>query len=232
MKNLKKIICVGALVTLGSTAMADVIYDNYGNYNTNAFSVANGQEIGNQISFSPNLWSLTGFNIEYYTGNFALSPSVGIDVRFYYNNGTPSNGFPTPGTMFYDSGWFLGGLLGNGFNVVSYNSSDLYSGAQPGSLNLPFGFLMPGNFTFTVTFTNLNQFNLVELPLANNTAGISLGDYWLNNGAGNWSLQTNVSSAANLVVDFAGTVPEPSTFGLAAIGGALLLGINKLRRKL
>ena len=64
--------------------------------------------------------------------------------------------------------------------------------------------------------------------LANNQTGISYGDYWVNYG-GNWTLMTNASSAANFVVNFSG-VPEPTTLGLAILGGALLLGA-KLRRK-
>lgn len=228
MNHFRTFICAGALVALNLNAWADTIYDSTGSYNGNSFSMGNGQEVGNEISLTAGVWSLTNFSIEYYSPNFALAPNVGIDVRFYEDNGTPSNGFNTPGTIFYDSGWFFNppsGLPGNGYQVVTYTSSDFTTGATPLTMALP------GDFTFTITFTNLNVGNLVDLPLANNQSPISYGDYWLNNG-GSWTLMTNAHSAANFVVDFAGTVPEPSSFGLAAIGGVLLLGINKLRRKL
>jgi sugar lactone lactonase YvrE len=177
------------------------------------FSMGNGQQIGNEISVAPSLWSLTNFSIEYYTPDATLSPSVGIDVQFYYNNGLITNGFPSPGTAFYDSGWFYG-LPGGGYQVVSYASSDLYSGALPGSMNLPSGFLMPGDFTFSITFTNLNPSNVIDLPLATNVLGTSYGDYWLNDGTGIWTLRSTSVADANLVVDFAGT---PAPAGLAAL---------------
>ena len=240
MKNLNKLVCAGAVLTLGFNTLAATIYDDYAGYSGNSFSVTNGQEVGNEISITPGVWSLTNFSIEYHTPDATLSTSVGIDVRFYLNDATPVNGFATPGTLFFDSGWFyntaLGGLPGNtgpggnnGFNIVTYNSSDFYGGSV---VNLTGPYLqLPGKFTFTITFTNLNPSNLIDLPLANNQLPISVGDYWLNNGGGAWTLMTNSTSAANFVADFAGTVPEPSMLGLGALGGALLLGINQLRRK-
>ena len=235
MKHLKKLICVGVLVMLGFSVNAAIIYDNgvYGvsRYNGNAFGTTGMQQIGNEISIAPNVWTLTNFSIEYYTPDTTLALSgVGIDVNFYLNNGTVTNGFHTPGTLIYSSGWYYG-LLGGGtgYQVVSYASSDLYGGALPGHINLPGSFLMPGDFTFTITFTNLGL-ETVYLPLATNTPGISFGDYWLNNPPSAWTLFSTNTADANLMVDFAGT-PEPSTLGLAAIGGALLLGINRLRRK-
>jgi hypothetical protein len=210
-------------------AWADTIYDSYGNANGYAFTLSNGQEIGNQITLTPNLWSLTNFTIEYYSPQLSFSSHVGIDVRFYYNDGPLTNGFSSPGTAFWDSGWFyndaLGGMPANGYQIVTY--SDLLGDFPTCGLllNMP-----TANLTFTITFTNLDVSNVVSLPLANNTAGISYGDYWLNNG-GNWTLMTNnASGAANFVVSFAG-VPEPGTVGLGLLGGTLLLGARRLRRK-
>jgi len=231
MKHIKHLVCAAVLVTLGFNTRGDTIYDNYGNYNGNSFSMTTGLEIGNQIAVSPGIWTLTNFSIMYYTPSAILAPNVGIELRFYNNDGAPSNGFPTPGTMFYDSGWFyntaFGGLPGtngypSGFHSVYYNTTDFLAYGPP--------IVLPATFTFTITFTNLGGTNIIDLPLANNTPPISVGDYWHNNGSG-WTLATNAGSAANLVVDFSGTVPEPSTFGLAALGSALLLGVNKLRRK-
>jgi len=229
MKYLKPALCstfVGILTTVGASVQADVIYDSYSGYNGSAFTMANGQEIGNQISLSSSTWALTNFAIEYFTPNTTFSGSVGIDVRFYKNDGVTNNGFATPGTVFYDSGWFYGLSAGSNYWSVTYNSSDLASGTVPLTISLP------STFTFSVTFTNLLGGNTIEMPLANSTSnGIvqTFGDYWLNSG-GTWPLLTN-TSPANLTVSAAGTVPEPSTIGLTAIGSVLLLGINKLRRK-
>jgi hypothetical protein len=228
MKILRQFLCAGILGAVGvGGARAEVIYDSYGNANGAAFSLANGLEIGNQITLSPGVWTLTNFTIEYYSPQPFFTNNVGIEVRFYANDGPSTNGFPTPGSTIWDSGWFYnslvpGGMPANGYQIVTYSGTDF----PPGGLLLT----MPtANLTFTITFTNLDAGNLVSLPLANNVAGISYGDYWVNNG-GNWTLMTNnASGAANFVVSFAG-VPEPTTLGLAALGGALLLGA-KLRRQ-
>jgi hypothetical protein len=231
MKSLKMLVCGAVVAVLGLPAVGDVIYDSFGSYNGHAFALADGQEVGNEITIPNGVYTLTNFAIEYYSPNLTLSPSVGIDVRFYLNDGPTVNGFSTPGSMFYDSGWFyntaLGGLPANGFQVVTYNSSDFYGGSV---MNLPNGYQLPGDFTFAITFTNLDANNQVQLPLADSQPGTSYGDYWLNNG-GSWLLMTNATSAANLVVDLAGTVPEPGTVGLVAIGGVLLAGVKAWRRK-
>lgn len=236
MKKIKKLVCVGVLATLGLNGMATTIYDNYSSFNNFSFSLGNGQEVGNQITINnPGLWSLTNFSFEYFTPSYNLDPSVAVDVRFYYNNGSITNGFASPGGKFWDSGWFNNtiGLPGtNGYPVIgggSYHSVD-YSAAGGDFSSLLVN--LPGTFTFTITFTNLGGLNIVDLPLANNISNslaYGYGDYWLNNG-GVWTLMTNANSAANLIVDFSG-VPEPTTFGLAALGGAVLLGAAKLRRK-
>jgi hypothetical protein len=217
-----------AVVAGGGSASADTIYDDAGGYNGGAFTMSNGQEVGNEITVTPgSAWSLDSFNIEYNVPA-GLSADVGVDVRFYLNDGVLENGFKTPGTVFFDSGWDYNALNSNGAYTLSYNSSDLYSGSL---VNLAPGSLLPGDFTFTVTFTNLDS-DVMQLPLANSQStanSTSYGDYWLNNG-GNWTLETN-SVPSNFVVDMTGTVPEPATFGLAALGGALLFGAKRLRRK-
>jgi hypothetical protein len=233
MKFIKKLLCVGLLVSAGFSSLADTFFDNTSLYNGNAFVVNNGQPIGNEVTLGAG-WSLTNFQFEYYSPSLTLNSSLGVDVRFYLNNGPLAGGYPTPGTLFYDSGWYyntLGGIPG-GANDLDYANSDLYSSSLPGAVNLPSGFLLPGDFTFVITFTNLGA-DTIELPLANNTAGTNYGTYWLEDNTGNWTLLTNaISGPANFVSEFAGTVPEPSPIALCAIGGALLFGVNKLRRKL
>ncbi len=235
MNYIKKLLCVGLVGTTGFSVLADVVYDNFANYNGHVFTVNNGQQIGNEITLPGSTGlMLTNFAIEYYTPDATLAQGptgVGIDVRFYYNDGPATNGFATPGTMFYDSGWFYN-LMGNtgaggnnGYNVVTYSSftGDFPVGGLP--LNLP-----GNNLTFTITFTGLNAFNQVFLPLATNTPGISYGDYWMQNGSGAWTLMSTNAADANLVVDFSAT-PEPSTVALVTLGGMALVGFNKLRRK-
>jgi len=239
-KLLRATICAASAVVLSlGSVRANVIYDNFANQSGYAFSMANGEEIGNQITIPTGVsWSLTNFSVEYYSPSATLASDVAIDVRFYQNDGTPENGFPTPGTLIFDSGWFNNNgssLPGNGYQVVTYTSSDFYGSSS--AVNMDPGFLFPdslspdNSFTFTVSFQGLDSRDQIDMPVAANTPGISYGDYWLNNGSG-WSLMSTNAADANLTVDFSGQqVPEPASLTFVAIGGALLLGIKQLRRK-
>lgn len=218
----KILLCLAAILPLLHVRADSVIYDTSGTYNTNVFPISNGEEIGNQITLSPNTWSMTSFQIEYYSTNILQPAKVGVDLRFYMNNGVAVNGAATPGTVFYDSGWNYGLTAGPLGDTIAYESSDLYQNAL---LNLPAGFLLPDTFTFTLTFTNLDANNTVSLPLANSPANqpaTSFGTYWLNS-SGQWALLTN-SAPANFVTVINGTsVPEPAASYLGALGVLALL---------
>lgn len=199
----------------------EVIYDTSLSYNTNILSVDNGEEIGNEITLNAGTWSMTGFQVEYYSTNLLQSPQAGVDLRFYLNNAPAVNGIAPPGTLFYDSGWYYGLPAGSQGDTIAYEMSDLYQNAL---LNLPSGFILPDTFTFTLTFTNLNAADMLFLPLANsptNQLAMSSGDYWVNSD-GQWTLLTN-SVPANFVVQATG-VPEPAIAGLGILGGLLLAG--------
>ena len=226
----KALLCVGAAAGLSAGSVRAQIYSDTGNYNGYLMGMTNGMEVGNQIVV--NSASLTQFSIEY-LATTALAANVGVDVRFYFNNGAPFNGYNTPQTLFFDSGWYyntFGGIQSSPTgNNLTYTTADFAAGALANwSL---FNYALPTTFTFTISWTNITP-NEIEMPLANNVAGQSTGFYWVNNN-GSWSLnsQPNNNPNGNFLVDFTGQVPEPSTFGLAALGGALLLGIQKLRRK-
>jgi len=233
LNNIQKFGCICAVTALGFQAQGDTIYDSYSSYNGHAFSLANNQEIGSELNLNSSSWNLSSFSIEYYSPSATLASTVGVKVRFYLNDGAPSSGFASPGTLFYDSGWFYntiaGSIPGNGFHSIFYTSSDLYNDSL---INLPPGYTLPTDFTFTVSFTGLDDDNMVEIPLADNVTGqpaTTFGDYWSNSG-GTWSLLNN-AAPANFVGNFVGAVPEPSTYLLSAVGGVLLLGVNKLRKK-
>jgi hypothetical protein len=214
------------LLLSGLSARADSFY-NSTNYNGNTFTLGNNQEIGNEIFLTGSSFSLTNFTFEYRStsGSFP-GGSVGVDVRFYLNDGAPTNGFATPASLFYDSGWFYGVTPATVGQDISYDTSDLYSGS---TLNLTPGFVMPSDFTFTITFTNLVGGNGVELPLADPLSGQS-GDYWLETADG-WELLTN-SVPSSFIANFSGTaVPEPPVLSLCVAGGALLvLGVIRQRK--
>ena len=235
MKNhSNKILCAVAFLALGFNALATTIYDDAAQYNTNQLQVANSLTIGNQISIANGVWNLTNFSIEYYTSNATLNAGVGVDVQFFKNDGPLTNGFASPGTLFFDSGWFYNTLANNlpggGAHTINYNSTDFTGSPVPLSTGLA-GNKMPGTFTFAITFANLGT-NTIDLPLANDQAGVSFGDYWLyNNLSSQWTLMTNANTAANFVVDFSGVVPEPSILGLGALGGLMFFGAVRWKRK-
>ncbi len=222
--------CLAVLLPLLHARADSVIYDTSETYNTNVFPVSNGEELGNQITLSPNTWSMTSFQIEYYSTNIISPEKVGVDLRFYLNNGPVINGVATPGTEFYDSGWNYGLTAGPLGDTIAYESSDLYQNAL---LNLPAGFLLPGTFTFSLSFTNLDANNNISLPLANSPANqpaTSYGTYWLNS-SGQWTLLTNSAPANFVTVINGNSVPEPAASFLGALGVLVLLSTCRRVRR-
>lgn len=231
MKNLFKIKIVSAalLAMVGVNAKADLLYTTFPNANGGSLVLGNGTSVGNQIYFG-NTFTLTNFTFEYYTTNATFSGNVGVDLKFYKNDGPVVNGNAAPGTLVYDSGLYSNGsqlLSGgpgtSGFHTVSYDTSD-------------FGNLLSGvtTFTFVLTFSNLVGADDMELPLARSTnmLGRSFGDYWLQSGS-SWSLVTNTVAPGNaFIVSLGGTVvPEPSVITLSMVGGALMVfGIYRVRK--
>lgn len=227
---LRSLILAGAsgVLSMGSVR-AQTIYSDTA-YNGSVLSLTNGQEVGNEITVSGT--SMGSFAIEY-LATTTLAANVGVDVRFYLNNGPDVNGYPTPNTLFFDSGWYyntFGGIQSSPMgNNLTYTTSDFLAG----SMNnwAAFNYAVPSDFTFTISWTNITP-NEIEMPLANTVAGENTGFYWVDTG-GTWSLNSfnHDDPNANFLVDITGPVPEPSAWGLAAIGGVLLVGIQKLRRK-
>ena len=230
--NFKRAVLFGALGAMGCiVSSADPIYSST-TWNNSVFQMQNGQEVGNEINV-PAGNSLDDFQIEYLLPA-NLTADVGIDVRFYTQaDGANQGTYTDPGSLFFDSGFTSLSSLGvlytsAGSHNVDYTTADFStSGAWTTSVT-PL-YVLPTDFTFTVTFDNLDSGNVVQMPLANNN-GQNDNGYFIN-GVGGWTLNTNSLGPVNFLADFSGTVPEPSALGLTGIGGALLLGINRLRRK-
>src|SRR5436309_13214284 len=92
---------------------AATIYDNSVNDPKIRFQPGT-LEVGDEILLAGTERYLTRFDFEYWgtntasPGNLSFAGSVQARVRFYKNDGPLFNGYPTPGTMFYDSGVFGG----------------------------------------------------------------------------------------------------------------------------
>jgi hypothetical protein len=238
-----KAICAGAgIVLAGSVGVrADLLYQNTTTQTGSILSgFVNGQQIGEEIWLGTLLPEyLTNFSFEYYSQDSSWSGTVTADVRFYENNGVLTNGYASPGTLFYDSGAVAFP------NPISYNASpasntltaffelsDLQSLA-PGVTPLDPNFALPTNFTFTVTFSGLTGDESVGLPIFEPPGyGTNYGDYWYD-ASGTWQLLTNAVPVA-FGAEFNGSVqptPEPSVLCLGALGGAALMAMARRRQQ-
>src|SRR5664279_1140872 len=88
---------------------AAVIFDNSVNDLVTRFAPGTN-EVGDEIILAGTERYLTNFQFEFWGTNTAdptaFAGPVQARVRFYENNGTNFNGYPSPGSEFYDSGWF------------------------------------------------------------------------------------------------------------------------------
>ena len=188
-------------------------------------NIANNQQFGQQIwlgTLVPEY--LTNFSFEYYSPFTTYTGPVQMDVRLYQNDGAPFNGYATPGTPFYDSGNFTltdpWSVSGTNTATVVFQLSDLLSG---NAVNLNPSFVLPTNFTFTVSVSGLQGGDQVGLPLFGvPSVGTNAGDYWYNV-SGNWQLLTNSQYNVAFGAQFSGTpTPEPSVVCLGAMGAVAL----------
>ena len=199
---------------------AATIFDNSQNDLVTRFDPGTAQ-VGDEIILAGDDRFLTDFSFEYWGVNTthpdSFTGTIEARVQFYLNDGTAFNGYASPGTSFYDSGWFGNfGPTGGDTNRATIN----FSTADFGQ----YGLLMPvvSNMTWTVQFRGMAQDDSVGLDIYSPpTVGQDYPDYWQNTGTG-WVLMTN-----SLPMDFAArmgaTVPEPSTVALSVFGGLGLL---------
>jgi hypothetical protein len=241
-KSILKVMCAGAGIILAGSAgvRADTfLYENTATnlgYNLN---FNNDDVIGNQIWLGTGAlpYNLTYFSFEYYSPNASWS-GVTADVRFYENDGPSFNGYSAPGTKFFDSGTFSidpplsYSLLNEGTWYL--NSVDFQNGDGPGAVTMSPTFVVPSNFTFTVTFTGLQGADTVALPIFDTPqVGANSGDYWYDV-SGNWELMTNSAGPVSFGAEFTGTlqpIPEPSVICLSALGAAAFAIIGRRRQR-
>jgi hypothetical protein len=183
-----------------SNAKADTIYDNSSNDLSLRFDPGT-LEVGDQIVLAGSARYLTNFSFEYWgtsltPGSFA--GNVEVCVRFYMNNGAAYNGYATPGTKFYDSGWFP--IQSTERSVLRYTT--------PGDLP-PDGLLIPvSEMTWSVQFRGLGLGDSAGVDLYGPlTVGQNYPDYWVRRVSG-WQLETNSATAIKFAGKFqASTAP-------------------------
>jgi len=225
--KLLKSIGLASLLAIVPGLRAEIIYNNSTTDTTFRLMATNNQQIGDQIIMAGTARFLTNFSFEYYSPNLIFSGSVQADVAFYLNNGTLFNGYASPGTKFFDTG----------FNSIVPPSAYTTPATNVGVLNFDLRNdplsqqLLPTNFTLVVTFQGLvGPADQVGVALFNPvTVGQNYPDYWLNTPTG-WELLTNSVVPVNFAARFDGTVPEPSVIGLSLLGGIAALAAARRRK--
>lgn len=216
MNQIKPLTMMVLLLVGGATfSRATEIYNNSTNDLGVRFAFTNGSGgassliFGDEIVLAGTERFLTNFSFEYYLEGVS-GPSRQSRVTFQLNDGTPFNTYYTPGTTFYDSGWFsIGGPTTR--STVSFVAGSDFP------LN---GLYMPvlSNFTFTVQFRNLSAADNVGVDLYSPpVVGAAYNDFWSYNAG--WTLQTNNAVAVNFGAVFMATVPEPASVVVLLLGG-------------
>lgn len=217
---LTSILIVGGVALVAQNAQSQVVvYDNgtassyYGNYNFN--NAAAGNEI--ILANSGNTYiSEFQFQFDLVNSNSA-TPLAGaptgneeVDLTFYQNNGPVTNGYASPGTEIYDSGFYSLGAIG--LNSFTLGTNSIYNPDVS----------VPQDFTWAVTFSNVPPSESAGLALRSlPTTGTAYGDVWENDGAG-WHLNTDNSDVeGNLDLgaeaETPTVVPEPSWLWLVNV---------------
>ena len=227
-KRASVLLLISALLT-GISASAATIYDNSTNDRNLRFGPTT--QFGDEIVLGGPSTArfLTNFSFEFWALNngtldpSGFSPAASARIRFYLNDGAVGqptfSGYATPGTVFYDSGFFN---LGAPTDRSTFNFT--------AGVDFPVGGLfMPvvSNMTWTVQFAGLDINDTAGLDVYSPPAvGSSLPDYWEFSGA-SWALKTNSLGGVPVNMSFAAkfdaTVPEPSTVVFGVMGGLGLL---------
>ncbi len=257
------VLSLGALcVAMSLPASGDVFFNNSQNdlhYRLttaqNVGGLTSTAEYGDEIDMA-NIGNLTNFSFEFWGTNTLSPANLGYQgaiqgrVRFYYNNGAldPTSRYATPGTMFYDSGWFYLNAVGAGtptarstlvFDNTDFQKGDVLGLFQNGANGNPAGLPVADQYvTWTIEFQGLGNGDELGVDLYYPpTVGLDYNDYWVK-GTGSeatWLLYTNSDvPAVDFAALFQGTtiVPEPTVLALSAVGALALFATNRrLRRK-
>lgn len=207
------VLAFAAAAAQGATS---IVYSNATSYTGTILNPALS-EVGDEIRLGAGDRFGESFRFEYYGLN--LDGDETVQLRFYNNDGAfLGNDTYLPNSVFYDSA------------VQTLPLPTDPSGRNTLQYDLNFVGL-PERFTFTVAFGGISGNDVAGIALYNPpTVGFSEADYWFNTGSG-WELRgTNVAInfGASLV---ATSVPEPSTYVLAILGGLCGLALVNRRKR-
>jgi hypothetical protein len=238
--HFNKIFCAAALaVSFLNTALATpttyTLYNSPGQFNGSGLLMQyDGQPVGTAISISGEAW-LNQITLQYNAPSSFGGDNIGLQVSIYENTG--AGGTPAASAIWQNTYY---NIPDNGNYTLTIDSTDLSNPLfGSGTTTSVLGTYVTGTFTIAAAFYNVstpNQLYGIVIPLANNPSGypgVTQGDYWtFGLDHATWVSQQGPlgPQQANMLLDVQAT-PEPSSLALAAIGGVLILGANKLRRK-
>ncbi len=207
-----------SLSALAAHAASSIVYSNATTYTGRELNPGLS-EVGDEIILAPGPRFGVSFRFEYYGSNFSGNETV--QLRFRRNDGAFAPGsttFRVPNSILYDSAvqTLPTPIDPSRRNTLLFDISTANS-------------LLPERFTWTAQFTGIGAGETAGLSIYNPpTVGMSENDYWFNN-AGAWELRgTNVAINFGAAL-IASTVPEPSTYMLAIVGG--LCGLTLVSRR-
>jgi len=186
-------------------------------------------EVGDEILLAGTERYLTHFDFEYWgtntasPGNLSFAGSVQARIRMYVNNGPLFNGYATPGTMFYDSGFF-GGFGPTARNTINFD--------VPGDLGTGL-FIPASDITWSVQFQGMGATDSLGVDLysppvvGSSVPGTGFAQDWWQKNGGSWALMSN-GLAMNFGARFiasATPVPEPGVLCFSFCAGIALFGM-------
>jgi hypothetical protein len=232
-----KWLAIGTAVCLfiNFRAVATTLYDNGVNPSGYDLTMANNVEVGSEILLgtTPNSYYLTNFSFNFYSsGTYA---DVQLDVIIQLNNGPTYNGYATPGSVLYESGFFNISSQG-GDGGLDFDISDLSLGdTTPLNSNVT----IANDFTLSFIVSGLGEGDVFALDLYDPaTVGSNYGDYWYNTGtesSPDWELLTNSESGpigiASIFQGSLSPAPEPTAISLGVLSGVAWLVAARRRRQ-
>ncbi len=166
-----------------------LVFDNSVNDSMVRFNPGTN-EVGDEIILDGAARYLTSFIFEYWGTNSSQADFEGTiqaRVRFYGHDGPlTDSGFPSPGTVLYDSGSFAVHATTRSTLIIQDFQLDAV---------VPLTDPVPDNFTWSVQFTGMSANDAVGLDLYSPpVVGLDFTDYWERDESG-WQLKTNEVAA-------------------------------------
>lgn len=219
----------GDSVSLVNAPVEQVVYDNTVNDLLLRFDLA-GLEAGDEIILAESADDLVRFSFEFWgegPGGGAFEGDVQVRTRFYRNNGVmTASGYPAPGTVLFDSGFFP--------ISATPRATLVYAGEDFRSLALvPLATPLPASFTWSVQFSGLGPNDRAGIDLYSPPViGWSYPDYWENdywlNAGDEWVLKTNSIAPIDFAARFEAVIYAKATFADANVGTQKLVQVSGL----